>query len=1137
MSELQFICGPSGSGKSTYIFDRVVRCAEAAPEKNYLIVVPEQFTMATQKELVQRYPSHSIMNIDVLSFQRLAFRVFDDLGMNELSILGETGKNLVLRKVAQEKEEALTLLGARLKRMGYVSELKSLLSEFMQYQVTPDTLRSLIEQTEHGAFSYKLNDILIIYESFQNFLSGTYITAEEVLTLLIDVAEESLLLRDSTLVLDGFTGFTPIQYRLLTRIFPFVSEVLVTITADTRTDLWKKPMLTDLFYMSEKTVAALRRIAEETQTELLDPIWLNDAGKKRFLNTDSINYLEQNLFRPGAKTGGSANGQLRLVSLPDPREELLFAVSEIRRQVREEGLRYRDFAIVSGDLSTYANYTPAIFSEMHVPVFIDQNEKILFSPLVEALRGILSILSTNYRAEAVFAYLRTGLSGMGREDVDRLENYVLARGIRGDLWRKRWAILPKDGGEEALLALNALREQLVSDLAPIEEAFRAKARTAAAECRAIYDFLLAHGIEEQLLTQAERFTEAGDLKRAREYEAIYGIVIDLLDQIERLLNDTPLSAEEFLELLDAGVEAADVGLIPPGYDRVTLGDIERTRLGEIKRLYFLGVNDGVVPGGNASGGILSELEREAVNQLGIELAPSARERAFIQKFYLYMNLTKPSERLILTFSRVDSEGQKRRPSYLVSTMQRMYKDLTIEEPERASYLAETLRGMTALLLDKTEQLRNGSCGESLLSATAALREDARFRERTERLLSAAFYLREPERISRETARELYGTLLQNSATRLERYASCAFSHFVRYGLRLAPREQHEFLAPDLGNVYHGALENYGKALTERGLTWVSVTKEEQEALIDRALADAILSSQSGEFFEDPKGQFDQRRMQRILRRSVAVMSDQLRVGRFVPEAYEVGFGGAERLAATEFPLGETERMTLTGRIDRLDTFTSGDDVYVKVVDYKSGGTTYDLLGIYEGLQLQLVVYLTAATELTEKRHRGKTVRPGGIFYYHLDDPLIETTGAMTEEEIRKALLKELRPDGVLNADGAAIEGLDEAFADDAFTDSSAVVRARRKKGGEFDSYSRVLTESDFSVLTDYTRKKMTALGREILGGNAEVLPYRTKANDACAYCDYRGICGHDERSLPFTHRESAGTKEEVLTWMRQEVEQ
>ncbi len=1136
MSRLQFICGCAGSGKSTWAFQHVIERSRKEPDRNYLIIVPEQFTMETQKALVQRFPRHSIMNIDVLSFDRLAFRVFDDLGITDYRILEETGKNLVLRKVSQEKKEELTVLSANLRGMGTLTELKSLLSEFMQYQVTPEILEKLIEE-ERGtpAFSYKLRDILTVYRGFRDYLKGVYITAEEVLTLLMEKAEESALIRDSVIVLDGFTGFTPIQNQLLERIFPLVSEIYVTVTADEDTDLFKKPVLTDLFYLSEKTVYTLLQTAEDTDTEIAEPVRLTGAEGKRYLDAPELVFLERHLYRRrGQYTYRPAeeNRQIRLCALPNPKEELTFAVSEIHRLVRTEGYRYRDFAIVSGDLATYATYAGEVFRRFSVPVFVDQKRSILFSPLTEMMRGLLGILCTGYAAESVFHYLRTGLSGIPREKVDLLETYVLARGIRGNQWKRRFVHPPARGTEEDLEELNALRERFLQELAPLEAAFLQESRNAENECRVLYEFLLTHHVEEQMLSAAESYREKEQPEKAREYERIYGIVIDLLDKIASLLSGEALSPEEFAEIFDAGLEEADVGLIPPGYDRVTLGDMERTRLSQIKILFFAGVNDGIIPKADPAGGMISELERGYFEEAGIALSPSPRERAFIQRFYLYSNLTKPAQKLILTYQKTDAEGKSRSPSYLISTIKKLFPGIPAEEPEPAQYLMETAKSAQCHLLSGFERLREGRTDQSFVTLYRWFERNGTDPVFPGRMLSAAFSSLLPKQIHPETARALYGTVLKGAATRMERYASCAFSYFMQYGLRLTERDLHDLGAPDIGNVYHLALEQYGKLLAAAGRDWADVSEEESDTLSAGALSAAVLSLEKGEFYADAKGKYDLARTQRILQRSVRTLTSQLKAGRFSPELYEAVFGPDSALEATTFPLGEDGKLLLSGRIDRLDTFLSGEDLYVKVVDYKSGSTAYSLPQIYEGLQLQLVLYLAAAEELMQRKYPGKTVHPAGMFFCRLQDPILTEEGTITDEEAEEKLLREMRPDGRISTETEVIAALDSRFAAEDFSGTSDVVKAGRKKDGTFTLHSAVMEEADFQTLERFTRRRITTFAREILSGNIAASPCTVDDKSPCSICAYSAVCGMEPEHFKTIRQAVSGDEGEILERMR-----
>lgn len=621
---LQFIFGNSGSGKSDFLYDSVLKQAKENKEQQFLIIVPEQFTMQTQRELVERQKQHAIMNVDVLSFARLAYRVFDDLGKQNVVVLEETGKNLVLRKVAEQKKAELKVLGANMNKMGYVGEVKSLISELMQYNVRPDALAEFLEKEPLGeGLRLKMQDVLTMYQGFTEYLKGRYITAEEVLELLYDVAEESELLRNSVIVLDEFTGFTPIQNRLMEKLLVLAKKVSVSVTMDVREDFYQCRGVHELFAMSKKTVASLLKVAELCKVPVEEPLVLPTGKQRRYANAADLYFMEQNLFRPGAgsyryKTPEQSMQHIRITSLKNPREELKFAAREIVRLTRENGYRYRDIAVVTGDVQQYGNYVPEIFEQYHIPYFIDQTKNILFHPFIECIRAILEMIEYDFSYESVFRFLRCGLAarvvteaknsdkepdpaatedltqqpetgshGLTEQEIDRLENYVLARGIRGaSRWSRPWTFVMPDGTLEDMARLNEIREAVYENFKPLLEAFRGKDNTVSTQTYELYSLIRRLDMEQLLKERGNFFEAHGNQARAKEYDQIYKIVMDLLDKVTSLLGDETMTIREYSDILDAGFEAAKVGIIPPGNDTVTVGDIERTRLNHVKILFL-----------------------------------------------------------------------------------------------------------------------------------------------------------------------------------------------------------------------------------------------------------------------------------------------------------------------------------------------------------------------------------------------------------------------------------------------------------------------------------------------------------------------------------------------------------------------
>lgn len=1154
---LQFIFGNSGSGKSDYLYEYVLKEAAAHPEQNYLILVPEQFTMQTQRELVQRQENHAIMNVDVLSFARLAYRVFDELGKQDLVILEETGKNLVLRRIAEEKKGELTVLGANMNRMGYVGEVKSFISELTQYNITPEDLEHFLnEETVGDALSFKLKDILVMYRGFREYMEGKYITAEEVLSLLCEVAGESALLRDSVIVFDEFTGFTPIQNRLMRELLSVAERVMVSVSIDTREDFYHSRGIHELFAMSKKTVEVLLKLAADIPVPVEDPVILEHGANKRYRNAKALFFMEQNLFRPThRKWQGEAEG-ISITSLRDPREELSFAAREITRLVRGGGYRYRDFALVTGDVPQYANYVPEIFEQYGIPYFIDQTRKILFHPFIEFIRAALEVVEYDFSYQSIFRFLRSGLSGIAECDIDCLENYVLACGIRG---RKRWSepwtfVMPGSGGKETdavseeMLHLNEVRERISAMFAPLFEVFK-EGHNVAKQTYALYEFIRELGVEAQLKTKENALklraessqTDRTNAAKAQEYAQIYRIVMDLLDKVASLLGEEQISIREYGEILDAGFDAAKVGIIPPGNDRVTIGDIERTRLNHVKVLFFVGVNDGVVPKAGNTGSIISQFEREKMAEHHLELAPGAREKVFIQKFYLYLNMTKPSDALYVTFARVDANGKALRRSYLIGTLLSLFPELSVAEPKEYSSAEDVLTPQNAMrfFLEGLEQKRAGKnqevSGDARALWNALLNwylHSADFTGEARRLLAAAYEIHTAEPISHAVAKALYGTTLENSVTRLERFAACAFAHYLQYGLRLSERRLQEFASVDMGNIYHDTLCYFAKRIGQSEYTWFDLPEEVRARWIEESMEDAIAGCKNAGVFEDARNRYLLLRMKETVRRTVWALMVQVQKGRFVPEDFEVAFSHADDLDAIRFDLSEEEKMRLTGRIDRIDTYEAGDKVYVKIIDYKSGNTSFSLLNLYHGLQLQLVVYLNAALELEAKRHPGKETEAAGIFYYHIDNPMVDGLGTESEEEIRREVLAQLKLNGLVNENPDVYRAMDADFAG-----SSAVIPVAEKTDGSLKATSKTASTYDFKTMSEYVNRTITQAGRRIMNGDVAVSPYELSGHTGCDYCPYHMVCGFDARLDGFSYRrlekiEDAG---KILEKMRSQI--
>ena len=812
---LQFVLGSSGSGKTTVTYQRLVEEAAKNPKKNYLFLVPEQFTLQTQQKLVDLAPGHVIVNIDVLSFKRLAYRVFDDLGITDISVLEETGKNLILRKVAEEEKEHLTVMRPNMARIGYIEEVKSLISELSQYNVTPDRLEAYASAgSASPAFAAKLMDVVTMYRGFcAHMQENSLITAEEILSRLIAVAEQSALLRDSVVVLDDFTGFTPIQNQLLRRILPMVDRMYILLTIDKEEDPYHLTGEQELFALTKKTVIALSRMAEELGVTVEQPVFMDGTEGIRFALAKDLAFLEQHLFRSSTASYAGEVAHIDITSHRNPYEELVSVVREIDALVRQGRYRYRDIAVVTGDVETYSQYARLVFAQYEIPCFIDQSAQVLFHPFLECLRGALEILGENFSYPSMMRFLRCGYVDLEESSIDELDNFLYESGIRGrSAWEHTWLRRSRKGYDMEIL--EACRVAIMDLLLPLADAFAGGKQNVGQEVMAVYTLLCKLSAGEKLLQQAAAHKEVGEDARYHQDSQIYQTVMELLEKFHYLFRDEQMDIDEFVELLDAGLSAAKVAVLPPAFDSVTIGDIERTRLDDVKVLYILGVNDGIVPKASGAGGIISEYERQMLQEADLELAPGAREQAFIQRFYLYRNLTKPSESLHIHYSRVDAEGKAMRESYLVGVLQKMFPTLTVTEKQEIGREYTDATPQAALTY-----LTCGLRDEKWYALAHCLLATEEYHDLMEAILTAPFARYQNNPVSKAVAHAIYGRQMEGSVTRLEKFARCAYSHFLDYGLGLKERKEPGMTQINMGNLSHDALRRYSENLRKQQLDW------------------------------------------------------------------------------------------------------------------------------------------------------------------------------------------------------------------------------------------------------------------------------------------------------------------------------
>lgn len=1039
------------------------------PERNYILLVPEQYSMALQRKMVMLHPKGGTMNIDVIGFNRLAYRVFDELSVKPFKILEDFGKTMLIRQVAGCKRDELSIYGGCLDKSGFIDEVKSLMSEMYQYDISRERLRQATEELSSveggGLLRRKLQDMCTIFEAFDERMKDTYIVAEQTTELLAQYVGQSQQIKNSVIVMDSFTGFTPIQLGLIKRLIACAREVRVVLTIDYKSYRKRKLAEHEVFYLTRQTHEALLRLAEEMRVQVKEDIFIGQQGCARWKGRTgggALQHLESHLFRYPYEKYVGVPENIRITEYDTPRRELMGIAAQIRRFVMYEGYRYKDIAIISGNLEGTTGYAEQLFPLYDIPYFLDCSRPIKNNPFVDAIGHALKLLEDNFSYDSMFAFLKSGvLPELSYDETEQLENYVLAKGVRGiHSWKRSF-------GEE----VEETRQYVMELLLPFYE------RAGGNGARKVQDYVSAVISLMQALCYERRMEEFGGL---------YDKLCAVLDKLLEIMPEDEVEIAEFNELLDLGLKELTLGIIPNMLDMVIVGDITRTRLDEIKILFVLGVNDGIIPKKGTPAQIISDREKETLaQQYKLMLAPTEKMNAYVEQFYLYMNMTKPKDKLYLSYTRMSGSGESMRPSYIIGRIRNIFPQLSVmsdreetfdsrsggeaaryEPHTSATGVAQLVRGLK-LLMD------GGSSGET----ETALQLYRLYMDRGEKDMLAHVeralnYSNIPQNLTQEVSDLIRLKFMSQSVSRLEQYAGCAYSYFLKYTVGLRERDIRGIDDRNIGNILHRAMEKMFRHVHDNlGNDWSAVSDAERDEMAGRFVEEAFCDEYDGQQLEDGRYHYLQTMLCRVGRRTAQSLCRIAEESNLKPQYFEYRF-------AEPFVFGrDGDKMTLKGIIDRADVYydKAGERLLLRVIDYKSGKHEFKLSELYEGLQLQLAVYTDIMLELASQEYKCRAV-PEGMYYYQMKDPYVEAENDAEAEEKRGRELK--------------LRGFD----------GSRELQPEGAGAGDM-----------FAVILGYAREKACDIAARIAAGHIEKEPVRRDGRAVCEYCAYADVCRFDDK--------------------------
>ncbi|WP_321993137.1 helicase-exonuclease AddAB subunit AddB [Clostridium butyricum] len=1139
---IRFIYGRAGIGKSTWCINSIAENIKKDDENKLILIVPEQYTFNTENRILKSIGESALLRTQVLSFKKMAHEVFEECGGRVKEIIKESGRNMLIHKVLNEKIESLEYFRKISREQGFYEIVSDVISEFKKYNVEVDSLRNIEESIQESDLYNKIKELSIIYEAFNEEMNEGYIDGDDELTLLGKKLLENDIYTNSEVWIDEFSTFTPQQLEVIRLLARRCKRVNITLCMDNRDNSNGNQDITDVFNTIKNTENKILKIMKENNISYDKPINLNminvNEGYNRFKNSPELEHIEKYFFTYPFNSFNGKCENVKLYKANNIYDEIERVAKSITALIRSGKYRYKDISVVCRNIDDYEKITSVIFKDYEIPYFLDKKLELLNNPLIILITSAFEILFKDWSYESVFKYLKTGLTGIENNYIDVLENFVLEYGVKGYKWTVKeiisesWFNNNEELSEEKIF-ISEIMDEVRRPLLVFHNKIKGKHKVSHI-CKAIYEFLIDIHAFERINEWIEKFDEIGLEDKVKEYSQVEESVIDILDQAVDVMGDKDLDSYDFFKILNSGFNNEEIGVIPVALDQVNIGDVARIKGRDVKALYIVGVNDGILPASKKEEGILSDNDRNILSDIGIELASNTRNKVFEEQFLLYTVLTISSDFLMISYPMADFEGKSLRPSIVISRIKKILPKLVEESDlydlssykDKLNKVISPIPTFNELILAMRKNCDEENVEEYWREVYKWYKDSPEYENKVKNIFKGLDYSNLKNHVNKNNLRELYANedgKLMFSVSRLEKYAECPFSYFVQYGLKAKNRKIYEFTPPDLGSFVHDILDLFTNRVKKEGILWSELNNERCKDIVSN-LIDIRLSEQTNSILNSSKRfKYLSQRFKRVISKSVTVMAEQIGKGEFEVFKTEFDFGNYKTGEAVMLNLQDDEKVYLQGRIDRIDTLDLDGQTYIRIIDYKTGAKKFDLNELYYGLQMQLLVYLDAIIK-NSKYILEKQVVPGAVLYFKVDDPIIKSKKEMTTEEVETEVLEELKLKGLVLKDAKVVKAMDRDIEG-----YSLVIPAAFKKDGDFKSTSDVVTEEEFTLLREYVNRKMISLCEDMLCGDIKIEPTKQANRSYCEYCDFSSICQFDT-SIKDNKYKIVGKKSRTEIW-------
>ena len=1086
--EFRIIYGRSGCGKTNFIFNEIKK--KILGKNKIYIIVPEQYSFSAEKHLLDSIEANSSLNAEVLTLSRMADRVISETIGNNVIHLSKIGKSMIVYDVLEQLKNKLNFLNNTEKNMELAT---TMITEFKKHNIHSDEIEQIIEKVDDEYLKLKLKDSKEILEKYQEQIEGNFLDESDRLELLAKNIELVDFFTDSIIYIDEFAGFTPNEYNIIEKLCTLAKELTVTLCTDSLETV--ENIDESIYYFNQITAEKLIQIAKRCGCFISKV----NLGKSKRFSSQELQVLEENIYNNTIVKIEEKTKDLSLFIAKNPSTEIENVATTILKLVKDEKYRYKDIAVVSADLDTYEIDIKEIFNKYNIPVFIDEKGDINGNILMKYIISLLNILSTNFSYESMFSYIKSGLLDIEDDDIFILEKYVNKWGIRGSKWYKQDFIYEEKNDIQD--RINKIRKQVIGTIFDFKNRLTGD-KTAKEISANLYEFINENNIQTKINQMADEIEQTGQRVIAEEYRAGIKLFFDVLDEIVLIFDKQKMSFERFNKILQVGISKSEFGSIPASFDQVLFGDIDRSKTRDIKALFLIGLNDGVIPRILKDEGFINDKDRELLKENDIELAKSSVELLYENQFNIYKVLSTPKEKLFLSYSVANKEGMALRSSILIAQIKKIFANLCQRSDViNQEYDITTKEATLDLAVEKYRQYIDEEEIEAEWKDVINWFKKNN-KDRIKKIFRGARFSNLPERVSNSNIKKLYGNSLRTSVSRLEQYRRCPFSFHMKYGLKLKEEDEFKIRSLDTGNFMHEVIDSFFTKIEEKELDVKNISKEELFRIVSEIINEKLGMSKNYIFSSSPKFIVLTRRLKNVVYESINYIVETLKYSKFELYGHEIEFNEKAEFKPLVIELDDGNKVVVTGKIDRVDIAKTDDGNYVRIIDYKSSVKDVDLNQFVGGIQIQLLTYLDEVV-------KQKELEGTGILYFNLLDTIIKSSKNLSDEEIKKQLNKKFRMKGLVVADLDIIKMMDSRIEPSSYSESLPVYF---DKNGEISkSKSSILDKEKFERLQKYTKHIIKEISKDIFSGDINIQPFYMNKKTPCEYCSYKTICNFDRK--------------------------